>query len=113
MRQLPDGSKIKNYTKNDIRFMELATGTVIDILPEDDGPAEVWITHDRVEGRKYITRSSFAPKYLPEPESDTYLVVPLVVKAAYPDRYDLVTPNRVIRRQERDDRLVVCQGFAI
>lgn len=113
MKQLPDGSKIKNYTRNRVRFMEISTGTVIDIEPEDDGPAEVWIEQNHIVGHKYITRSAFSPKYLPEPEDDTFFIVPLVVKAAYRDRSDLVTPNRVIRTGERDDRLVVCQGFAI
>ena len=48
---------------------------------------------------------------LPERTTDTLLIVSSIVKAAMPDRHDLISPTNLVR----DDagNIIGCKGFAI
>lgn len=111
MVQLPDGTDIENWTSIVIKLIDLATGETVIIPVEEEGPARVHMDHNKVEGRRYITRTIFAEKdNLPPPRKGVFLIVSGVIKSLYADRDDLVVPNRVIRGEPG---VLACQGFAI
>jgi hypothetical protein len=111
MKQLPDGASIENWTSVTIRFLDPEAGIVIDIPAEPSAPARVRMDHEKVEGYKYITKTFFGEHdNLPPPRDNVFLVVSNVIKSLYPERDDLVVPNRIIRN---GGGAVACQGFAI
>lgn len=113
MTQLPDGTRVENWTGVNIRFTDLAQGITIDIPVEHGGPARVRMDHEKILGSKYITRTVFAEEdNLPEPKDGVYYIVSTVFKSLYPERDDLVVPNMVIRGQN-EYKVVACQGFAL
>jgi hypothetical protein len=113
MTQLPDGTRIENWTGVKVRFVDIDAGISVEIPVEYGGPAHVRMDHEEIPGSKYVTRTVFAEEdNLPDEKDGVYLVVSSVFKGLYPDRSDLVVPNMIIRdRQEH--RVVACQGFAV
>ena len=113
MTQLPDGTRLENWTGVRIRFTDIEAGVNIDIPVEAGGPARVRMDHEKILGSKYITRTVFGEDdNLPDPKDGVYLIVSGVFKSLYPERDDLVVPNMIIRGQQ-EYKVVACQGFAI
>lgn len=110
-KQLPDGSIIENWTSSPVSFLAPSLGITIVIEPETEAPAFVPMDHEKIPGRSYITKTIFTPgaSNLPEPRDDTFLIVPQMVKWLFPERTDLVVPNRTMRI---DGKIVGCMGFA-
>lgn len=55
------------------------------------------------------TRTNGAIVGLPDPAPDTMYIVSSVVRAACPDRTDLLVPDNFVRRP--DGTIIGCQGF--
>ncbi len=108
---MPDGTKVANWTSVPVKFVDMKEGHSILIPVEQGAPAHVKMEHDPVLGCKYITRTVFSDEdNLPEPVEGVFLIVSSVFKSLYPDRDDLVVPNRIIRNS---GEVMACQGFAL
>jgi len=111
VKQLPDGAMIENWTSRTLRFLDTDAGMVVVIPPEPNAPAHVNMEHEKLGGYRYITKTYFGEEdNLPDPRQGVFLVVSGVIKSLYPERDDLVVPNRIIRG---DSGAVACQGFAV
>lgn len=112
MKQLPDGTKIENWTAYPVQFVDLGLGQAVIIPTEEGGPARLKMEHERVEGTEYVTRTVFLEgDNLPSERPGVFLIVSGIWKGLYPGRHDLVVPNQTIRMTGA--KMTCCQGFAI
>lgn len=108
MIELPGGARIENWTERSVTLVAPEDSLFVEIRPETQGPARVAIEQHGTD-YAFIYETRFSGSNLPEPREGVFLIVPSIVRQAYPDRLDLVTPVNLIRK---NGIIIGCQGFA-
>ena len=108
--QLPGGAVLENWTNTIVTFIDEADGLRLDIPLEGMRPAFVDIRQKGTDW-PFIWESTFAGSNLPEPRKGVFLIVLPVLKIAYPDRTDLVTPIGAVR--DSSGARIGYKGFTI
>ena len=113
MTELPDNTKVENWTNKIITFRDPVLDLSFDIPLEKGAPAYVYPKYVQKDGSRYITETiwSVPDKALPARRPGVYLIVSKIVKIALPDRSDLVVPADIIKGL--NDEPIACRRFTI
>jgi hypothetical protein len=107
--------KLINTTPHDINYVHV-DGTV-QTFPKSDAPArctETTVLEDSNflgQGLRLVRKKFGMVENLPAPTPDTFYIVSAIVKAACPDRTDIVLVSDTVRNGE--GQIVGCQSFAL
>ena len=103
---------ILNFTPHDINIVG-ADGEVVQTIPSSGlvRLATTTASAGMVDGIP-LTKTVFGdPEGLPEIADGTYYIVSSIVKAALPDRADLLVPSEMVR--DADGRIIGCRSLGV
>lgn len=107
--------KIINLTPHAITLVDPQTKEVIQTWPKGEIVPRLKTETKQigmVNSRIPLTQTTFGQcEGLPEAKVGTLLIVSMLVRGAFPDRVDLISPNGLVRDEE--GRIIGCSSFAV
>ena len=113
--------KIINLTPHDVKVLDAYAARIVGFYPRSGMIArvntftaleapDILKCDDNPEVPFYIT-AFLNTEFLPAPKKDVYYIVSSVVKAANPERNDLLVPHDLVRNE--DGAVIGCRGLAL